>query len=371
MAENTYTESIDFLVNARDDLKNYDAMADQLDDLKSQEKKLSRNIASEDKSITNEIANTIKKRRQDIIKTFDDRLDDNRSRRKSTLNSRNKKKAQRMNARIEEETSDYVRDNKHLDSEMNTMLKKNNVTTFVGTKIYSIMFMPSVSEYLFALLALAIYFAGIPALLILIAKGSFMKKAAGWAVTVFGVLVVVALALLYILIFKNTKIEHPEVIKEARSIRNKMNANKRKVKSIKNSISKDEDESMYNLSAYDEKLAEFDAEAEKIAADKTDALQEFEEDTTKRITDEINEKRLPKLEEMQAGKAALDAQIQGLEQQFDQLASLINEKYKPVFGEELCDLDSVNNLITYMSDERAKTVSEAIALHTSGNKTKE
>lgn len=68
-----------------------------------------------------------------------------------------------------------------------------------------------------------------------------------------------------------------------------MKANDRQADAIKNSINKDKDESAYNLDAYDEKLANLDAEADTIGAEKQEALRAFEADTRQLIIDEIME----------------------------------------------------------------------------------
>ena len=55
-----------------------------------------------------------------------------------------------------------------------------------------------------------------------------------------------------------------ELLKETRAIRDRIKANDKHAEAIKNSISKDQDESYYNLSSFDKKLKELDKEADSI-----------------------------------------------------------------------------------------------------------
>lgn len=94
-----------------------------------------------------------------------------------------------------------------------------------------------------------------------------------------------------------------DAMTQARSIRDKMIANKKQANAIRHSINKDHDDSQYNLDAYDEKMDNLDAEADAIGKEKQEALRSFEEETTSMITEEINNRRLPALEAMKEEKS--------------------------------------------------------------------
>lgn len=368
MPENVFNEKADFLLQVRDEVAKRDSMAAELDKMKSYQKKLNKNIVAEEKSIADEIASTIKKRKQEISATYDDRLDDNRARKKKVASKRDKKKNQRMNERIEDETKHIKENNRDLEVELKTLLKKNKVPSYCSTKLYFIMFNPHGMGEIFAmLLSFLVYFAGIPGLVALLVKNFYLEgkkdiNEAFWVVLIVALGVILQL-IIYFLIFNSTKVKHGDVMAQARSIRDKMKANDRQADAIKVSINKDKDESAYNLDSYDEKMAKLDEEADTIGDEKKEALKVFEEKTKQLIIDEINGRRLQTLEDMKAEKKELEEKITKGEKMYSDKVLQITKDYASYLGEDMCKQDKLNDLISLMADGEAETVSQAISLY--------
>lgn len=368
MAENIFNEKQDYIVAARDEVIKRDEYAANIDRMKQQQKKLSRSIASEEKSIADEIATTIRKRRQEIQSTYDDRLDDNRARKKKVANKRDKKKEERMDKRYHEETKSLRESDKDLKVEMQTLLRKYKLPSFCGKKLYFALFYArNVREFGLKLLAFIIGFGGIPGLVTFLVKKLVLdtKKdinVAFWcALIAAGTLIV--LLLIYFAIYSKTKLKHMDAMTQARSIRDKMIANKKQANAIRHSINKDHDDSQYNLDAYDEKMDNLDAEADAIGKEKQEALRSFEEETTSMITEEINNRRLPALEAMKGEKANMENEIAAEEKRFSDQTLLIANKYAAILGEDFCRQDKLEDLIAIMQEGQANTVSEAIAVY--------
>lgn len=368
MSENVFNEKEDYLINARDEVIKRDNMAAELEKMANYQKKLSRNIAAEEKSIADEIASTIKKRKQEISDTYDERLDDNRARKKKVSDKRNKKKNQRMNARIEEETKDIRENTRELEVETKTLLKKNKVPSFVSSKLFFVMFMPrGIGEFGAMLLSFLAYFAGVPSLVTILIAQLVLKNKEGintpfWCILIAAVLVILQL-IIYFVIYSTTKLRHHDVILQVRSIRDKIKANSRQAAAIRNSISKDKDESTYNLGAYDEKLASLENEADSIGTEKQEALRTFEEETKQVIIDEINSRRLQTLEDLKTEKKELEDKIAKGEKMYSDKVLQITNQFASYLGEELCKQDKLSDLIALMEDGEAETVSEAISLY--------
>lgn len=368
MSENVFNENAEYLVRARTEVVKRDSMAAELDKMRAYQKKLGKNIAIEEKSIADEIAVTIKKRKQEIADTYDDRLDDNRARKKKVADKRDKKKNQRINERIEDETKHIRENNRELEVELKTLLKKNKVSSFCSSKLYFIMFNPhGIAEIIGMLISFLIFFAGVPALAVVLTNKFFLEgkedvNTAFWILLVAAVVIIMQL-LIYFAMFNSTKVKHGDIMKQARSIRDKMKANKRQADAIKNSINKDKDESSYNLDAYDEKLANLDSEADNISDEKKDALKVFEEQTKQLIIDEINGRRLQTLEDMKAEKKELEEKITKGEKMYSDKVLQITKQYASYLGEDLCKEDKLTDLIALMEEEQADTVSEAISLY--------
>ncbi len=368
MPENVFNENVDYLIAALKEVEKRDAMAAELNKMKAYQKKLSRNIVAEEKSISDEIASTIKKRKQEISDSYDDRLDDNRARKKKVANKRDKKKNQRVNERISNETKDIRKNNRELEVEMKTILKKNKVPTTCASPLYFIMFAArGASEIALMLLVYLIYFAGIPTGIMLLVKKTILEdkkdiNMAFWCVLIIAVLVIMQF-IIYFVVYNLTKVKHADVIKQIRAIRDKMKANNKQMDAIKNSINKDKDESIYKLDAFDEKLANLDDEADNIGEEKQAALKVFENETKQLIIDEINGRRLQTLEDMKAEKADLEDKITKGEKKYSEKVLYITNQYAPYLGEDLCKSDKLNDLIALMEEEQADTVSAAINLY--------
>ena len=368
MAENVFDEKQDYIIAARDEVIKRDEYAANVDRMKQQNKKLSKNIASEEKSISDEIATTIRKRRQEIQSTYDDRLDDNRARKKKVANKRDKKKEERMDKRYHEETKDLRESDKDLQVEMQTLLRKYKLPSFCGKKLYFALFYArNVKEFGLKILSFLIGFCGIPGLVTILVKKLVLDTKKDINVAFWCALVAagtfILLLLIYFAIYSRTKIKHMDALTQARSIRDKMIANKRQAKAIRHSISKDHDDSQYNLDAYDEKLDNLDAEADAIGKEKQEALRAFEEETTAMITEEINNRRLPALEALKEEKASLENEVAAEEKRFSDQTLLVANKYAAVLGEDLGRQDKLEELIAIMQEGQAETVSEAIRVY--------
>jgi uncharacterized protein (UPF0333 family) len=368
MAENAFNENREYLVAARDEVKKRDDIAARIDQLKGQQKKMSRSIASEKKSISDEISQTIKKRKQEITESYDKRLDDNRMRKKKVENKRDKKKAERINKRIEGETKHISRDTKELQVEIKSLFKKEGVPGYCAKHLFYIMFWPrGFVELMQAFLSYIIYFVGVPAVITFIFdKIIFEKKeninVAFWCVLVAAIVVILQL-IIYFVLYNSTKNKHYSVIEQGRCIWDKIKANKRQEKAIRNSINKDKDESQYKLDAYDEQMSNLDGEADEIIREKKAALREFEEETVGHITDEINHRRLPKLESLEDEKRSLDNEIEENESMYSDQAMLVTKEYASYLGEDLCKYERIQSLISLMEDGHAQTVSDAISIY--------
>lgn len=368
MAENVFDEKQDYIIAARDEVIKRDEYAANVDRMKQQNKKLSKNIASEEKSISDEIATTIRKRRQEIQSTYDDRLDDNRARKKRVANKRDKKKEERMDKRYHEETKGLRESDKDLQVEMQTLLRKYKLPSFCGKKLYFALFYArNVKEFGLKILSFLIGFCGIPGLVTILVKKLVLDTKKDINVAFWCALVAagtfILLLLIYFAIYSRTKIKHMDALTQARSIRDKMIANKRQANAIRHSISKDHDDSQYNLDAYDEKLDNLDAEADAIGKEKQEALRTFEEETTAMITEEINNRRLPALEALKEEKASLENEVAAEEKRFSDQTLLVANKYAAVLGEDLCRQDKLEELIAIMQEGQAETVSEAIRVY--------
>lgn len=373
--QNIFDQNVDFLIQIRDEVAQCDQLEAQKKQMQEKSDKMKKAINQEEKSINDEINSTIKKRKSEIEGTYDEQLDASRKKVKKAQDKKNKEKSERVGQRVDEETADVKEDSRKLKTEMKTLFKKNHVPAFCMSGLYYSLFMPKgIKEIGALILSFVIGVAGIPfGAYLLLSRVIFADAVLGKdkvpiAESSIFMVIVVALAIiivlgLYFLLFNLTKVKHRDTIAEGRKIRNKILANEKNVRAIKNAINKDKDESQYGLGAFDAEINQYQDEMEQIAEKKQAALTEFEQETKAAITNEINGRRLGKLEDMKQKQEAVEAEKDGLEQQYKQASLAITDNYVKYLGKNICKVEALNDIINIMASEGVATISEGLAIY--------
>lgn len=366
--DNIFDQNVDFLIQARDEIIYCNQLEQQQKQLQDKEDKMRKAISQEEKSINDEINSTIKKRKAEIENTYDSQLDASRKKIKKEQEKKNKEKSERVGQRVDEETAEVKENSRQLKTEMKTLFKKNHVPGFCQSGLYYILFMPKgIKEILLLLLFILVGLAALPygvymlfSQVILVEKE--IAKQSYFMAIVIGLTIIVVLGI-YFLIFNLTKVKHRDTIAEGRKIRNQILANDKNIRAIRNAINKDKDESQYELGAYDEKINQFQAEMDSIAEQKQAALTEFEQNTKLTITNEINGRRLGKVEDMKHQQMAVEEERNGIEEQIKEMSLGITNKYTKFLGKNICKEEVLNDIINIMETEHIDTISEGLAIY--------
>lgn len=365
---NVFDQSVDYLIQARDEISQCSQLEQHQKQLQDKEDRMRKAIQQEEKSINDEINSTVKKRKAEIEDTYDSQLDVSRKKMKKAQENKNKEKSERVGQRVDEETADIKENSRKLKTEMKTLFKKNHVPGFCRSGLYYVLFMPKgIKELLLLLLLLLLGLAALPygvymlfSQVILVEKE--IVKAPYFMAIVIGITLVVVLGV-YFLIFNLTKVKYRDIIAEGRKIRNQILANDKNIRAIKNAINKDKDESRYELGAYDEKINQFQAEMDNIAEQKQEALTEFEQYTKTTIINEINGRRLGKVEDMKRQQAVVEEERNSIEEQMKEMSLGITNKYTKFLGKNICKEEVLNDIINIMETEQVSTVSEGLAIY--------
>lgn len=368
--DNVFNENVDYLLEAQKVIKGLDTLKAKAEELNNKDKRLKKSIANEEKSIADEIASTLKKRKAEITDSYDEQIDANRNKIKNIKNKRDKEKSLKVGERVELETADIKEENRQLKVEMKTLFKKNRVPGFCNNGFYYSLFMPKgFGEVVTLILSILVGVAGLPALVLFLLKTfAFKEKTLPEILSIVIVAgIIVVIFALYFLLFNVTKLRHRDILADGRQIRDKVKANNKNIKAIKNAINKDKDESGYGLDSYDSKLSQLEAEGEGISKDKQDALTVFENSTKNVIIQEINGRRLGKLENMKSDALTNEQDITALESQISDMTLAITNQYEAFLGKEFCKSEKLDDLIALMEDGSASTVSEAMAAYKGKN----
>lgn len=366
MQTNVFNENVDYLYQVQTDLEAVEQLKKELAEYKNQEKNLKKAIATEEKSIQDEIAQTIRKRKNEIEKAYDNQIEENKSKSRKMKTKRDKAKSKRMDQRVSEETADLAEENRQLQVEMKTLFKANHVPAFCRSSLFYSLFMTKrMLDVLSLLVTIVIIYVGVPILMYVLSVNVFFKGNA--QITMLSTLTVAStlfvLGAVYIFILNSIKVKHYNTLCEGRVIRDKIAANKRQMRAIRNTISKDKDDSQYGLDKYDDKLAELDDELKNISQEKQEAMTLFENETKQVLTDEVNDRRLAKLEKMKEDIEVLDDNMSLLEEDIKASTIAVANNYGAILGKDFCTPAKVADLISLMEDGTADTVSEAIAAY--------
>lgn len=368
MNTNVFNENVDYLYQVQTDLEAVEQLKKELAEYKIQEKNLKKAIATEEKSIQDEITQTIRKRKNEREKVYDNRIEANKSKNRSVRMQRDKAKSKRVDERVSAETADLSEENRQIQVEMKTLFKAHHVPAFCLSNLFYSLFMTKrIYEYLVLLLAMLITYVGIPVLVYFFSINILLVKMNIGKVIFLSICITTLLlgfiSLVYRVILNKVKLKHHDILLEGRNFKDKMAANKRQMKAIKNKINKDKDDSLYGLEKYDDKLSELDEELEQISKEKQKSMTDFENNTKQLLIDEVNDRRLGKLEEMKANIEEMEDQIVVLEEDIQKSSIGITNNYGAILGKDFCTPTKVADLISLMEDGTAQTVSEAIAAY--------
>lgn len=366
MQNNVFNENVGYLYQVQTDLEAVEQLKKELTEYKNQEKNLKKAIVTEEKSIQDEIAQTIRKRKSAIEKAYDDQIEANKSKSRKMKTKRDKVKSQRMDERVSEETADLTEENRQLQVELKTLFKANHVPAFCRSNLFYSLFMTKrLLEILILLVTLVLTYVGVPALMYYLSVNVFFKgnPQVTFLCTLTVSLTLLLLCSIYVLVLNGVKVKHFDTLCEGRKIKDKIAANKRQMRAIRNTISKDKDDSQYGLDKYDDKLAELEEELKDISHEKQDAMTVFENETKQVLTDEVNDRRLAKLEKMKEDIEILEDNISVLEEDIKASTIAVANNYGAILGKDFCTPAKVADLISLMEDGTADTVSEAIAAY--------
>ena len=374
MAENVLTGDYTVVQKMRNEFINRDNIDDMLIDIKDKKRAMDKEIAAEEKSINDEIKTTVKKRRNELEKKYDAQLSEIKSEEKKTSKAKEKEKGAKMDDRVSDETAGYVAASEDKEKELRKFFKQEGVPKFCASRIFYILFMPKGAEIIQTLLFFIVFLVGLPGGITFAIRELVLKKNEAmsptmmtfWTVLIPAVWIILFLVI-YFLIYIKVKTRHLDALREGRNIRNAISKDEKQIRDITKSIKKDDDESIYGLGEYDAKLSELSAKSEAISAEKKAALDQFDTETVQAITDDINGRRLGKLNEMKSEAEDLGQKIEATEEQQKNLALEISNKYGVFIGDDLCRTEVMDELLEIMNERGVVTVSEALEIYKSND----
>lgn len=348
-------DNVGFLMEAKGALAELEAERAKSLRLQSEEKRLTRALASEKKSVEDEITSTVRKRKDEIALSYDREISKTQDKLKKARVRREKAKDQGVKERINNETAQLREENRQLKLQNSTTFRQNGIPGFCNTKFYyALYFTKGIKEILIFLLSFLIGFLVLPCGIYVLIPGHVP-----WMLIVIYVAVILVLCGLYIIVNNRTKVNHLEIMRDARKNRDMIEANKRKIRVIIKAIEKDKNESIYNLGKYDKEILKVEAELSELAKRKQDALSVFENQTKETLEQEIVENNRAKLETLAGQLKQVTAANREMGSSLQKKTIAFTDAYGPYIGQEFMNQDKLDKLIDILNQGMASSLTEA------------
>lgn len=336
-----------------DDLKNRSAR------LAEETKQRTKQIDSRRKAEESEINSTISRRRTESTATLNATLTKAQDRLKAAKSDRDKAKKGLVANRIGEETKDLHEEVRARREDIKTIFQRNNLPMLFNNKYFFTLFFPEgIFDYLIIFATVVVTFA-LPVILFLLLTNPVERKT--WVIVLIYVgLFAAVVGIAYGIIRKTRNLKNLPHYHDAKSLFQKIDDLKRRIKNAEDGIRKDTDESVYDLGEHDGKIKDIEAEIDKILEDKTKTLNDFESRIKVDITNEIHARYAEELD--QEVLALDDAKKEKTEVDADlnRLTLDISKKYEVYLGKENLTVPMMDQFIEVINNGLANTIGEAI-----------
>ena len=345
-----------FFEAAKQALRDRDELKLQEENLRDACESIEKDLEAENKQKNDAIALTIKKRQSEVTKTYDSEIEAGEAKLKKAGARREKAKSIGVKERITQETAALNAENRELAENIKTLFKNNNVPGICNTNLYYTIFFP---HRFFDFVKLIILFALIFALLPYGIYYFMPYKKPIYLIIIY-VAIVLIFGGLYIAIGNATKLKHLDILLNGRRIRDEIDLNKKRIKTITKNILRDKNESRYNLAEFDDEISHINQELADTTMKKKEALQNFENVTKNIITDEITENARPRLEELIKRLSETKAKLRDTESKRKSKVLEITDNYEMYLGKEFLNEEGIDALAEIMAHGTATNISEAI-----------
>ena len=351
----TKTDNIRFLMDAKGALVQLEGAKQEVKDQEENVKRLQKSLATERKAVSDSIEVTIRKRRAEIAESFDVQIDETQSQLKKARTQRDKAKRAGVKARMHEETSKILEDNRQLNKEIYTLFRQNGVPRFCHSFLFYALFLPGRFVDILAILAALVL------VLFLIPYGVFFFLPTDETLILAGIYVLDVLIFggIYLLINNKVKIGHMDSLREGRNLRRQIRANRKQIRVTHRKIRKDKNEEMYGLEEFDETIRRLDQEKTEITEQKTEALNTFEDNGRVLLTQEITENNRERLAELEEKGNQASRDLEKIQSRLKALSLEATEKYESLLGKEFFQEEKIDLLIEAFEVGGAVNITDA------------
>lgn len=360
MDENILSGGVELLEALKGKIVELDDSRQRVFELNASEEAAEKKISSAEKAKSEEIAKTLKKRQAEIESSFSAQSEQINDRIKKTKAKREKDRNEMVAKRVSSETEGLRSDQKMLKEEIKELCRSKKVPGLYRNRYILALILPGgLLDYL-AMLLTCVLIVGIPVGMYFLIPGELKTKLI--AIAIF-VVVVVLLIFGFAALLKGARGKHEESVREIKRLRTQIKASEKQEKKKGRAIRNDKDESQYDLSKYDEELADLDNQMHSLAEERKAALSRFDGQVSHDIREEIEARYNADITNYKAEYDQAHQEAAAVSERVTALSTELSNNYTAYIGRDMMNVPSVNALIEIISDGEAANVSEAIAVY--------
>lgn len=337
-------------MNVVDTLKTDREQLQQYNDTKKQ---LNKSLDTLKRNIEKEKNETVKNRRLDVETGFDRQIKEVDGEISAITSRRQKAREEGVKNRVAENTAGLRQEIENTKTQIVEYLKENKAPSILGKRIFYTFFSPmnaadwAVNIIIAALMVGAIILA-------------YVKKAT-LPVFLCTLGAVVALLVIYVVIYSKVKERYHDQVVTCKVLLKGIAEREKAIKAITKNIQKDTDDSVYNLSEYDNELQMKNQQKTEINAQKAEALTQFDNTTAGMITGEIDSKYAADISTLEAEIAQNADSINLFTEKVAASETRLNNEFVQYVGARNLSHERLEKMIGLIDSGEAASVSDAVS----------
>lgn len=308
--------------------------------------------------ISEESAQIVKRQREQLEARLEKEVQSAVRKVEQAEKKRNQEKEKQKKDHIADATQEYKERIRQARSQIRADMKEDKVPVFCNSSLWFSLFMPTFfTDYLLLIISWIAAGLGIPALIYWLIPNHSI-----WQFYIIFPLCLILLIMLHIEIYRRTTGAHKETLKLCRDKMNLIHELKGRIRKTEKSITKSDDESLYELKELDEKIQAARQALEKTRQNQSDSLNEFEQHTRLDIIEEFREKSQEKLEELTAAISQLSKEKNLSMEMASELQLEMIDDYEDILGAENLNQKRLEQILACLEDGSADTLEHALAI---------
>ncbi len=324
---------------------------DQLKQYNDTKKKLEKDLNTLTRNIEKEKTDTIRSKRQEIESGYNKQIKDVEREIGDISDQRQKARSVAVRERIKANTDAPRQEIAGIRENMKAFVKEQQAPGIMASRLYYTLFSPlTIADWIVDILLAA---AGVGAIVL-----AYMKQAG--VLTFLCVLgVVVALAVIYVVISAKTKEKYHDVMVACKNMFREIALREKSISQITKNIQDDKDDSVYDLGGFDSQIQAKNQQKEALGAQKTGALEEFDNVTKGTITDGIDAKYAEDISVLQRNIAENAEAVSTFTERVAADEGRLKSEYAQRIGQKNLSRDKIERMIGLFDRGEASSISEA------------